>query len=53
MTSQELVIKKDMEPEALKEELWSLRRQITEREAELQKPKGKKNQTPHSQETSP
>jgi uncharacterized coiled-coil protein SlyX len=49
----ELVIKKDMEPEALKEELRSLRRKLTEREAELQKPKGKKKPAPHSEEASP
>ena len=49
----ELVIKKDMELEALKEEMRSLRRQLTEREAELQKPKGKRTPAPPSQEPSP
>lgn len=49
----ELVIKKDMELEALKEELRSLRRQLSEREAEPQKPKGKKKPVPHSQEATP
>ena len=49
----DLVIKKDVELEALREELRSLRRQLTEREAELQKPKGKKKPVPQSQDTSP
>jgi len=53
MTSQELIIKKDMEPEALKEDLRSLRQKLTEREAELQKPKGKKKPAPHSEEALP
>ena len=49
----ELVIKKDIELEALKEELRSLRRPLTEQEAEPQKPKGKKKPVPRSQEASP
>jgi hypothetical protein len=49
----ELIIKKDMELEALKKELRSLRRQLTEREAEPQRPKGKKKPVPQSQEASP
>lgn len=49
----ELVIKKDMELEALKDELRSLRRQLTEREVESQQPKGKKSLTPPSQAPSP
>jgi len=49
----ELVIKKDMELEALKEEMRSLRRLLTEQEGELPKPKGKKNPAPPSQEPSP
>jgi hypothetical protein len=49
----ELIIKKDMELEALKEELRSLRRQLTEQEAEPQKSKGRRKPAPHSQEASP
>ncbi|MGH7228640.1 MAG: hypothetical protein ACREIH_05425 [Nitrospiraceae bacterium] len=52
MTAHELFNMKDMEREALKEELRSLRRQLSERETELQKPKMKKKPAPHSQESS-
>lgn len=45
----ELIIKKDMELEVLKEEMRSLRRQLEE-QAESQKPKGKKKPAPRSTE---
>jgi hypothetical protein len=48
----ELVIKKDMELEGLKEEMHSLRRQL-EQQPESQKPKGKKKPAQRSQEPTP
>lgn len=49
----ELIIKKDMELEALKEEMRALKRRLADRESDPPKPKSKKKPLPRTQEAVP
>ncbi|MBA2253071.1 MAG: hypothetical protein H0W13_10285 [Nitrospirales bacterium] len=49
----DLVIKKDLELEALKKELRSLRRQLSERDAQLDSMRNKKKPAPKSPDILP